>query len=425
MHETIFALSSGRPPAAIGIIRISGPAAFAAAKTLAGPLPDPRRASLRRLTDRDGALLDHALVIPFPGPATATGEDLVEFHCHGGRAVIDAVLTALAAHTGLRLAEPGEFTRRAFANGRIDLTEAEGLADLLAAENEAQRRAALAVADGGLRRQVETWHARLIDLSATAEAAIDYVGDEDETATDATALATAAFALAAEFVEWLARPRAEPLRDGITVAIAGPPNAGKSSLLNVLAGADKAIVTPIPGTTRDSIEVPLAIGGIPFRLIDTAGLRETGDPVEAIGVSRARQNAEAADILLWLGDGPPPDHSNLIRLHPRCDAPGRSFAPSGTLACSAVTGEGVAKLLESLHETSLRIVPPPDAIALNRRQADQLSAAKDALYLASQTELVLTAEALRSARSELARLTGYSEAETMLDALFGKFCLGK
>ena len=425
MHETIFALSSGRPPAAIGIIRISGPAAFAAAKALAGPLPDPRHASLRRLTDRDGALLDQALVIPFPGPATATGEDLVEFHCHGGRAVIDAVLAALAAHPGLRHAEPGEFTRRAFANGRIGLTEAEGLADLLAAETEAQRRAALAVADGGLRRQVETWHARLVDLSATAEAAIDYVGDEDETATDATALAAAAFALAAEFAEWLARPRAEPLRDGITVAIAGPPNAGKSSLLNVLAGADKAIVTPIPGTTRDSIEVPLAIGGIAFRLIDTAGLRETDDPVEAIGVSRARQHAEAADILLWLGDGPPPSHPNLLRLYPRCDEPGRSVAPSGTLACSAVTGEGVAKLLESLHEIALRIVPPPDAIALNRRQADQLSTAKDALNSASQTELVLTAEALRSARSALSRLTGHSEVETMLDALFGKFCLGK
>src|SRR5688572_15792078 len=250
----------------------------------------------------DGAVIDRALVLRFDGPASATGENVVEYQCHGGRAVVDALLAALGGVAGMRLAEPGEFTRRAFANGRIDLTEAEGLADLLEAETESQRRAALLMAEGGFRRQIEDWRQRLVELSARAEAAIDYVGDEDETMADETALAGEAQGLAAELATWLAQPRAEPLKDGLRVVVAGPPNAGKSSLVNALANSEKAIVTDIAGTTRDSIEVPLAIDGVPILLIDTAGLRASEDAVEAIGVGRAEAQVQQADILLWLGE---------------------------------------------------------------------------------------------------------------------------
>ena len=265
----------------------SGPKAHDAARLLTR-LPPPRRAALRTLRDpSDGRVIDEALVLRFDAPESATGEDVVEYQCHGGRAVVDALLAALGAIDGLREAEPGEFTRRAFANGRIDLTEAEGLADLLEAETEAQRRAALALASGGLKRQIELWQARLVELSARAEAAIDYV-DEDEVAGGDERLWDDARALADELGEWLARPRIEPLRDGVRVVVAGPTNAGKSSLVNAIAESERAIVTEIPGTTRDTIEVPLAIGGVPFVLVDTAGLRDTDDRVERIGIDRAR-----------------------------------------------------------------------------------------------------------------------------------------
>jgi len=423
--DTIFALSSGRPPAAISVIRISGARAHDAGRSIAGSVPEARTAALRELRDpRTGELLDEALVLRFDSPASSTGEDIVEFQCHGGRAVVDAVLAALTAAEGLRLAAPGEFTRRAFDNGRIDLTEAEGLADLIEAETESQRKAALMLAEGGLRKQVALWLERLLGLSAEAERAIDYDEDDDEIDS---ALQRECHGLEQELRSWLGRPRTERLKDGVRVVVAGPPNAGKSSLLNAIAGEERAIVTAAPGTTRDHIEVPLSLGGVPVLLTDTAGLRESGDEVEAIGVERAGRLIEAADVLVWLGvPEKTPDHPRAIKLHPRADLPERRAAPEGSLAVSSVSGEGVADLLRRIEAEARAVLPAGDAIALNRRQAQHIGEAADALARASSaSEIVLVAENLRLARAAFDRLTGRAGVEDVLDALFSRFCLGK
>ena len=425
MADTIFALSSGSPPAAIAVIRISGAKAHLAGEKLAGELPEARTAAVRELRSPDGALLDQALVLRFDGPASATGEDVVELHCHGGRAVVEAVLDALAGLEGLRFASPGEFTRRALDNGRIDLTEAEGLADLLEAETESQRRAALLMAEGGLRAQIDQWQQRLLQLGARAEAAIDYV-DDDSVDADPD-LSSDCGALATELQIWLDRPRSEPLKDGLRVVLAGPPNSGKSSLLNALSGFERAIVTDVPGTTRDHIDVPMALGGIPIRLTDTAGLRDSDEHVERIGVDKARSLIALADILVWLGDpADAPEHSRAIRVHARCDLAGRGAAPPGSIALSSKTGEGLAALADAIAAQAEHLLPAEGALALNRRQADCVSDAHQALQSAAQaTDLVLVAESLRSARVAFDRLTGRSGTEDMLDALFGRFCLGK
>src|SRR5687768_4344432 len=308
MTDTIFALSSGAPPAAIAVVRISGPRAGEVLAALAGRLPKSRRATAVTLSDpADGAPLDRALALWLPGPATATGEDIAELHLHGGRAVVAAVETALARMPGLRRAEAGEFTRRAFANGRIDLAEAEGLADLLIAETELQRRSAMAMASGALSRVVEAWRERVLALSAAVEAVLDFA-DEDDVAQLPERFADDCRELAEELDEWLARPRAEPLREGFRVVLAGPPNAGKSSLFNALVQSEAAITSPIPGTTRDVITRAVAIEGVPLQFVDTAGLRAGGtDAIERIGVDRALGAAREADLVLWLGaegDGP-------------------------------------------------------------------------------------------------------------------------
>jgi tRNA modification GTPase len=421
--DTIFALSSGRPPAAIAVIRISGPKAHEAGTLIAGALPEARSAAVRELRHpRSGELLDEALVLRFDGPASSTGEDSVELQGHGGRAVVDAVLSALAGIEGLRLAEPGEFTRRAFGNGRIDLTEAEGLADLIEAETESQRKAALALAEGGLRKHIAAWQERLLALSALAERAIDY--DEDDSAVDPM-LARDSAALAGELEVWLARPRIEPLKDGVRVVVAGPPNAGKSSLINAIAGQERAIVTDIPGTTRDHIEVPLALAGVPILLTDTAGLRETDDQVEAIGVERALALVGGADVLVWLGDVvDAPAHPRLIAVHPKADLGGDS--PNGSMAVSAKTGEGIKPLLDRIGEEAGTLLPAEDAIALNRRQAIHIGEAARALSeAATARDVVLAAENFRFARAAFDRLTGRAGVEEVLDALFSRFCLGK
>ena len=424
-RDTIFALSSGRPPAAIAIIRISGPRAHAAAEAIAEPLPPARTAAVRDLHHpSSGDLLDEALVLRFDSPASSTGEDTVELHGHGGRAVVDALLSALAAIEGLRQAEPGEFTRRAFENGRIDLTEAEGLADLIESETESQRKAALALAEGGLRKQIAAWQERLLALSAQAERAIDY-DDEDE-AVDPSLVRECA-ALADELRVWLARPSVERLKDGVRVVVAGPPNAGKSSLINAIAGEERAIVTAVAGTTRDHIEVPLSLGGVPVLLTDTAGLRETADEVEAIGVERAAKLVELADVLVWLGEpGDAPGHPRRIVVHAKADLAERGQAPQESVAVSAATGEGLADLLGKVERQARALLPADDAIALNRRHAAHLAEAAEALSSAAAArDHVLVAEDLRLARGAFDRLTGRGGVEDVLDALFVRFCLGK
>lgn len=419
---TIFALSSGQPPAAIAVVRVSGPGAHGALRKLSGELPEPRRATLRSLYSSAGELLDQALVLRFDAPASATGEDLIELHCHGGRAVVGAVLAALGDMDGLREALPGEFTRRALLHGRLDLTEAEGLADLLEAETEQQRRAALAVAGGALRQQIEHWRLRLVTMSAQAEAAIDYVGEE-ETGTDAVVLREEAAQLTAEWRAWLARPSTELLRQGVRVVLAGPPNAGKSSLLNALVGHERAIVSEIAGTTRDVIEVSLALGGVPLVMVDTAGLRSSSDLIEQIGVGRAETEAAAADILLWLGEPADcPEHPVTLRLHAQADRRGPALA--GSLAVSASTGEGVEQLREQVCDLARRALPREGELSLNRRQASIIKDALDALA-DPPDDLVLIADALRHARLVLDRLTGRTGVEDVLDTLFGRFCLGK
>jgi tRNA modification GTPase len=423
LADTIFALSSGRPPAAVSIIRVSGPRAHAAGERLAGALPAARTAAVRALRHpASNELLDEALVLRFDSPASATGEDIVEFQCHGGRAVVDAVLAALAAIEGLRQALPGEFTRRAFEHGRIDLTEAEGLADLIEAETETQRKAALRLAEGGLKKQIATWQERVLSLSARAEQSIDY--DEDDQAVEPSLLHDCA-RLAADLQQWLDRPRVERLKDGVRVVVAGPPNAGKSSLVNAIAGEERAIVTDVPGTTRDHIEVPLSLAGVPVLLTDTAGLRETADQVEAIGVARAGALAESADVLVWLGQpSQAPRHPSLILVQPKADL-GAEAAP-GALPVSSVTGQGIAPLLEAVGDAAKALLPAEDAIALNRRQAEQVAAAASALREASAAhDPVLLAEDLRTARAAFDRLTGRAGVEDVLDALFDRFCLGK
>lgn len=424
-HDTIFALSSGAPPVAISIIRISGPLAHSAAESLAGSLPEARQAAVRAIRDANGALLDEALVLRFDGPASSTGEDLVELHCHGGRAVVKAVLGALAAIPGLREAQPGEFTRRAFENGRIDLTEAEGLADLIEAETESQRRSALLMAEGGLKARIAEWQGRLLALSARAEAAIDYVG-EDSVDGDEDLFRDCG-ALAIELRTWLSRPRAEPLRDGIRIVLAGPPNSGKSSLLNALVGYERAIVTDTPGTTRDHIDVSLSFSGVPIRLTDTAGLREAGESVERIGVDRARGLIGLADVLVWLGDPEEaPGHPSLVHVHARCDLPERHEVPDGSIAVSSVTGTGLGDLTAALIDRARDLLPGEGELALNQRQASCLADACESLEQTRRSDdPVIIAELLREARASFDRLTGRAGIDDLLDALFGRFCLGK
>lgn len=425
MDDTIFALSSGAPPAAIGVIRVSGPGAGEALKRLTGRSVKPRKPSLARLRGRDALLLDEALVLWFPGPGTATGEDLAELHCHGGRAVIAAVLAALEAMDGLRAAEPGEFTRRAFANGRIDLAEAEGLADLLSAETELQRRSALTMAGGAFSRQVEAWRDRVLGLAAEVEGVLDFSDEEDAAGLPAD-FGSRLHALESELRAWLARPRAERLGEGFRVILAGPPNTGKSSLFNELIESEAAITSPIAGTTRDVIERSVAVGGVPFTFVDTAGLRESGDdPIEAIGVERARAAASGADLVLWLGpEGAGPE--GAWEIASRIDHPDAQAKRAARHRVSALTGEGVEDLKRELLEVARAAMPKPGEAALNARQYRLVSDAAAGLEdAASRTDPLIIGEALRTCMRAFDRLIGRSTTEDMLDTLFGRFCIGK
>ena len=424
--DTIFAVSSGRPPAAIAVLRVSGPAAIDAVWRLAGNVPTPRRAALRTLRTAVGEPLDRALVLVFPGPATATGEDLAELHLHGGRAVVAAVEAELRSLPGLRPALAGEFTRRALEHGRLDLAEAQGLADLLAAETEAERKTAFAASEGEISREVAGWLARIAHTSALVEASLDYSDEDDVVGHSTDALREEVVNLATSIGTVLARPTVERLREGVTVVLAGPPNAGKSSLFNALLARDAAIVTAQAGTTRDVLEASVQRGGTAFVLIDTAGLHgDTDDSIERIGIARASDAIARADILLWLGDpADAPAGSTLV--HARGDAPGRENPPDGALVTSVSDPASIEGLWDHLQDRAAQIMPPVTSALLHQQQRERVLHAHAALAQAtSEEDLLLVAEQLRTARTHLSSLLGVDATEAMLDALFARFCVGK
>lgn len=427
--DTIFALSSGQPPAAIGILRISGPRAGQALQSLTGNLPKPRVAALYSITNMvNNELLDSALCLWFPGPNSATGEDLAEIHCHGGRAVIRAIEAALEQIDGLRQAEPGEFTRRAFNHGKMDLAEAEGLSDLLFAETELQRKAAVRNAGGALSRKVDDWQQQILQLSAQVEAELDFSDEDDVAPAQSAIIQNTARLLADDMRNLLQRPRAEKLRDGIRVVLGGPPNSGKSTLLNALVEREAAIVSDIAGTTRDVIEVPIGLGGVPFLFIDTAGVREIGaETIEQIGIDRAHQQFAAADIILWLGEeGQGPAQDNVIEISSRCDHPEHSPKVGAAFTLSPISGQGMDALVNHLITRAKHILPDGDQVSVNARQANLLSVACDNLAaMIDEADYLIVAEHLRMARKALDEITGKASTEDMLDSLFGKFCIGK
>lgn len=432
-RDTIFAPATGRARAAIAVIRVSGPQADAALAALAGPLPEPRRATLRDLTVA-GEVIDSALVIRFAAGASFTGEASFEIQCHGGPAVVSALLAALSTLPGLRLAEPGEFTRRALEAGRIDLLEAEGLADLVGAETEAQRRQALRAMRGALGESAAGWRARLIRARALVEAVMDFA-DEEVPEDVGPEVAALIHAVQTEIADALAgAAAAERIRDGFEVALIGAPNAGKSTLLNALARRDAALTSEIAGTTRDVIEVHMDLAGLPVILLDTAGLREAADPVEAMGVARARRRAEDADLRVYLqapgGEPPSPDLLLEDDLLVASKADLAADDAPGALPISAATGLGVAALVEAIGDRLARRAAGASAVVRARhRQAlesglDHLEAAEGFLS-EGEAALDLAAEELRLATRGLEVLVGRVDAERILDDIFAEFCLGK
>lgn len=440
--ETIFALSSGVGRAGIAVIRISGPSAGRALGDLAGRLPEPRRAE-RGLLKRPGedAPLDDALLLWFPGPGSFTGEDVAELHIHGGRAVIQAVLEALLSLNGLRMAEPGEFTRRAFENGKMDLTAVEGLADLIDAETEAQRRQALRQSGGQLGALYEAWRSRLIRALALTESVLDFSDEGDVSAEVPENACKEAEALRDALLDHLADAhRGEILRDGVRVVIAGPPNVGKSSLLNALARRDAAIVSEKAGTTRDVIEVRLDLEGLPVIVTDTAGIRETAESVEQEGIRRTLKHASDADLVLWLmaAGHPIPDlpadlqalEENVLRVLNKIDLanPGKP-QPAADLVISCKTGAGMKALTARLAaEAQARIgalIEPAVTRLRHRRELEFCVASLEAFLSGGAEEMELRAEELRQAAHALGRLTGRIDVEEVLGEIFSSFCIGK
>jgi tRNA modification GTPase len=447
-RDTIFALSSGRPPAAIAVVRLSGPRAGEALKALAGKIPEPRKAALARVRDpQSGEMIDEALALWFPGPRSETGEDMAELQLHGGRAVVAAVFAALSRIEGLRMAEPGEFTRRAFENGHLDLTAVEGLGDLIYAETEAQRRQAYRQLKGLLGDRAETWRKRLIEALALVEARIDF-SDEADVPEDLVGPALKIAAeLAAEISAALAgAARGERLRDGLVVAIAGPPNAGKSTLLNRIARREAAIVSPVAGTTRDVIEVHLDLGGYPVTVLDTAGIRESDDPVEQEGVRRAREQAQQADLILWVEDMATPSvqADPAVQATPtwvirnKIDLSSKEknkiirneFGLSNIeFDLSATTGEGFEPFLARLAHHAAEFFGTEPALVSRERHRKLLQSSHEALIRAlAESERGredIIAEELRLAAQTLGRLTGRVDVEDILDVIFCDFCIGK
>jgi len=436
--DTIFALSSGGLPAGVAVIRVSGATTEAALIALCGRVPPPRTASLMAVRGADGEELDRGLVLFFRGPASFTGEDCAELQVHGGRAIVAAILEALGTLPGLRQAEAGEFARRAFENGKMDLVEAEGLAELVQAETAAQRRLAKHLADGHLSRRYDDWMKRLSQARALIEAELDFSDEGDIPGSVSDQVWQDVGRLATEMEAALSDHTAEIVREGFRVAIAGPPNAGKSSLLNFLAQRDVAIVTDIAGTTRDVLSVDLDLEGMKVILYDTAGLRETDDPVERIGIERARATIGSADLVLYLSETGETDpleiaavgveRSAMIAVRSKQDIDGRSES-AADFAISAVSGQGIDSLLKRIAAEASNAIRggqflTPLLIRHRKHVSVAAAHARDAAASA-ESPLELRAEMLRTASDELAYLTGRVTPDALLGLIFSQFCVGK
>ncbi len=432
--DTIFATASGHGRAAVCIVRISGPQSWTILETLGGSVPEPRRAAVRILREPgSGEPLDQALVLWMPGPRSFTGEDQAELHIHGGLATRAAVLKALGAIPDCRPAEAGEFTRRAFLNGRMDLSQVEGLADVIDAETEAQRRQAMLQLEGRLGDTAERWREEILQALALLEASLDF-SDEGDVPEDLEAdILHRLDRLHEEIGRVLANRSGERLREGFTVVLAGPPNAGKSTLLNALARRDVAIVSPIAGTTRDIIEVHCDLGGLPVVVVDTAGLRESGDAIEQEGVSRARARAQDADLVLWLvppegEETNPPPARRLLRIGTKADVSRNRH--DCDLLISASTGEGLTDLIAALEHEAEAGLGQGDALLTRERHRRALERAHHSLaagreLLATGGPLELAAEEVRLASRAVGEISGRVDVEDVLDRLFSSFCIGK
>ena len=437
-RDTIFALSSGGLPSGVAVVRLSGSRALEVAEALAGDLPTPRQASLRWIRKRNGERIDQGLVLTFPAPASFTGEDCVEFQLHGGRAVVAALLQELGSIDGLRHAEAGEFSRRAFDNGRLDLVEIEGLADLIAAETEMQRRLALEQSGGRLSELYAGWAEQLTRMRALIEAELDFPDEEDVPGAVSDRLWPALRVLAEEMKRHVAGAAAsEIVRDGFRIAIVGAPNAGKSSLLNALANREVAIVTDIAGTTRDVLGIDLDIGGYLVHLMDTAGIHETEDIVEREGVRRAFRSIEQADLVLLLStesksvDEPVlPEGTRFLTIHSKADLlDAATPREPQILYLSSKTGEGFDSLTKRISDVVERSTARAGGLApARKRQADYMRNAIadiERCLADPATSLEIKAEFLRLASHSLGKITGRVDVEDLLDVIFSEFCIGK
>ncbi len=429
--DTIYALSSGSLPSGVAVVRLSGPHVAAVVASLCGNLPPSRRATVRSIRRRNGEMLDHALVLYMEGPGSFTGEDVAELHCHGGRAVIASVLDELSRLDGLRPAESGEFTLRAFENGRLDLAQGEALADLIEAETEAQRQLALSGSVQRAYAHYDDWQMILLGLRASIEADLDF-SDEGDVTFDRVALRNAIDSLRALIGQTISSERShEIVREGFRVALVGAPNAGKSSLLNALAKRDIAIVTPVAGTTRDPIEVALDIDGQKVVLVDTAGMRDTDDQIERLGIERARAEAAKAHLVLQLTavDGEyspviPPPGPNVVDITTKADLVS-AHALDTRLAISTLTCVGLDRLIHLIGEYARRSQPAELAPVRMRHVALLREADGHLVRALQQEEPVLLAEDLRLASDAIGRITGRVDPEDVLGAIFSRFCIGK
>lgn len=435
-HDTIFALSSGRLPSGVAVIRISGPKTRFVYETICQAIPEPRHAALLTFRSRNGDAIDRGLTLFFPAPHSFTGEDCAEFHLHGGKAVVEKMLAVLGELPGCRIAEAGEFTRRAFANGKMDLTIAEGLADLIAAETEGQRRLAMQVASGNQRKLYSEWRQRLINARAFIEAELDFADESDVPGSVSMQLWQQLSALKHEIEHHIASgKRAAMLRDGLHVVIVGAPNAGKSSLLNFLAGRDVAIISEEAGTTRDLLEVKLDLGGIPVYVTDTAGLRETDSVVEKIGIERARARMAEADLVLSLEDMSGPVSVTVEKIEAETWLIGTKADLGGSASglwkyhISTMTGSGLEQLLDALQAfAEAKIGQIEDAVPTRQRHINLLRATIEEIEKAIEGDdlpLELRAENMRLASQFLGRITGDVDVEEILDVIFSQFCIGK